>query len=544
VNTIFNNLNWNKVKFKLNLYNKVAQENIIDFYYPAYSGSLYSNETCKFDSLKAININLPIRLCLRDKAKEYKNSVIKDFYFYIEGQNFNLSKIVKDDYFFNKKYLNKNINHKTLNDGYYSITLLAFSKDNNLIKSREHNFYYKNEKFTEIKKNRIYCSLPWTDLTLREYSAMPCCDLNRNEKIIFNVYESENNNPWNKKSFQMLRKSLVQGDPIYCNKKCKNLKLNNPLSIGQFYRSKGLGRISEKIKVKLELLSEDKKLELLRKNKNIDTEISNLIEKYDEYLNGSIELNTNPIRLSLMVGTVCNIDCIFCPIPFLKDRRTILNENLVSLIENFSNKLSQIAITGGEPLIYKKELKTIFSKISKYSKIQIITNGINLSILKNIVDKNVGLYVRVSLNVASKNKYIYLHEKDFFEKIVLEMKKFKNDMPKATLSPKFIIINSTINEIFKFAVLCKDVGADECVYTTLWLKEQSKIHPDEKIDENNLQALKFANLELSKAKKYCEKHNIKFLFSGWGKRADDVLSKKRVQISKSILKDPVEWFDF
>lgn len=476
----------------------------LDFYEPAFGEKITSDDEFKVDEIVPVEEGSLARVCLRN-ADGKLICYIPCLY----ERSFTIRDLVKQSghtVMFNataREYID--FDTHDLKPGGYKLSIVVDTGERTM-RTRDHVFQISSQRDQSAPAKRIYCTLPWRDLTLREHGSMPCCDLNRNEHLLYNVHTDEPYDPWNNQSWKSIRQALVEGNPKYCNPKCPNLRAEAPETLKKF------------VKEGLHPTEADR-------------------ARYEAYLNGDVDLDVGPSRLSVMVGTVCNIDCIFCPIPFLRNDRTILTESKLSLLKKHLPHARVLAFTGGEPLVYLKELRQLEPIFHKDLKLQVITNGIAAEKLIDFGTQS-DLYVRVSINVASRESYQYLHEKDFFDRVVENMRALKKGRPKAVLSPKFIVMKSTAKEILDFAKLCIDVGADECCYTTLWLKDQSKIDPSEKILAEDPE-WHIADEALAEAKQLLSNHGVKFLFSGWEKRPDDPVANGRAVVAEGD--DLFEW---
>lgn len=469
----------------------------LDLYNPAYGEMISADAKFSIDSIVPVKVGAPAKFTIRERSGK-KVVVTAPFLF---ARSFTLPELIHDRRAFPKQDLSDHVDRQTcrLKEGEYSIAIAAEAEDGTIVRTREHIFSVGNPVLS--RGARTYCVHAYKDLLLREYGSMPCCNLIRNEKMLYNTYASDGYDPWNNEAWQALRQSLREGNPKYCHPTCPSLT-SAPVSKHEFVR---FGQAVDGS---------------LCKDSWDET------ERYRAYLDGDIKLNVGPSRLGIMVGTICNIDCIFCPIPYLKNRRTVFTENMLLLLEKHVKTCKRLTFTGGEPLVYIKELRQLEKYFHEDLTVQIITNGIAANHLVNFGNP-AHLALRVSLNCANREDYIYLHEKDFFDRIVENIRELKKKRPSVYVSLKFIIMKRTMRDIVKFAELCRDLGVDDCTYTTLWIKTQSTINPREKILGSDPEWF-IANAALEEAKQIVAKNGIRWSWTGWDTRPDDYALKSKM----------------
>lgn len=498
----------------------------LDFYEPAYGEVVTPDATFRLDSITPVAEGAPARLALREQQTNKLIAIIPFEY----RKSFTLPEITRQAQDFLKEESYKYISPETfsLRDGDFKVAVSAQSADE-VVKTREHKFsvgvgsqdqdsmdhcvielngdavpavqpqrpVVKHEMKGE--PGRFYCVYAYKDLLLREHGSMPCCNLIRDEKLLYSTYAEGGYDPWNNDAWKALRQSLVDGEPKYCHSNCQYLT-SGPVPKDEF-------------------------IDVVGSSGSPDDE-----ERYRAYVKGDVDLKVGPSRLSIMVGTICNIDCIFCPIPFLNNRRTVFTENMLVLLQKHIGGCRRITFTGGEPLVYIKELRKLEEYFHKDLTVQIITNGIAANHLIEFGGP-AHLSLRVSLNCANRDDYIYLHEKDFFDRIVKNLRLLKAARPDTFLSLKFIIMERTAGDVLNFARLCADIGADECAYTPVYIKELSKISPDEKLLPSS-ENWEIANSQLEEARALCESRGMMFCWCGWDTRPDDYQKKAKQVVAQ------------
>ena len=217
---------------------------------------------------------------------------------------------------------------------------------------------------------------------------------------------------------------------------------------------------------------------------------------------------SRPITYELDMTNVCNSKCHFCFGFFdqknnqvsitLKEAKNILNQ-----IKKFGGK----AVTftgGGDPLCNKDTIAAV-----KYAKklgldVGFITNGIllNKDNVKDIVSSCV--WIRVSLDAATKETYLKTHclNSNIFELVVSNIKLLAKEKraqkSNITIGVGFLTYDRTINEIIDFAKLSSTLGVDYAQYRPLLKKHTEK--------EFNTKSQDLVIKNIKKATKYSNKN--------------------------------------
>ena len=106
----------------------------------------------------------------------------------------------------------------------------------------------------------------------------------------------------------------------------------------------------------------------------------------------------------------CNFRCPFCHNPTLvrsfENLPAIPDEEVVDFLVSRKKWLDGICITGGEPLIYSKELpafiKKVKEKMGNKFLVKLDTNGANPELLKELIDKKLVDYVAMDYKAPLK----------------------------------------------------------------------------------------------------------------------------------------------
>jgi len=193
---------------------------------------------------------------------------------------------------------------------------------------------------------------------------------------------------------------------------------------------------------------------------------------------------SKPITYELDMTNVCNSKCHFC-FGFFDQKNNLVSislkeaKNILNQIKNFGGK----AVTftgGGDPLCNKDTVAAV-----KYAKklgldVGFITNGIllNKDNVKDIVSSCV--WIRVSLDAATKETYLKTHclNSNIFELVVSNIKLLSKEKKKQksniTIGVGFLTYDKTINEIVDFAKLSSKLGVDYAQYRPLLKKHTEK----------------------------------------------------------------------
>ncbi|MCR4663028.1 MAG: radical SAM protein [Endomicrobiaceae bacterium] len=193
---------------------------------------------------------------------------------------------------------------------------------------------------------------------------------------------------------------------------------------------------------------------------------------------------SRPITYELDMTNVCNSKCHFCFGFFdQKNNQVSINlkeaKNILNQIKKFGGK----AVTftgGGDPLCNKDTVAAVKHAKKLGLDVGFITNGIllNKDNVKDIVSSCV--WIRVSLDAATKETYLKTHclNSNVFESVVSnikllskEKKKQKNNI---TIGVGFLTYDRTIDEIIDFAKLASKLGVDYAQYRPLLKKHTEK----------------------------------------------------------------------
>ncbi len=99
----------------------------------------------------------------------------------------------------------------------------------------------------------------------------------------------------------------------------------------------------------------------------------------------------------------CNLDCVYCD-TVMESYKSFTKESLLGKILDFEDDYNELAITGGEPLLYAGFLKEFFPLFKKHRdhKIYIETNGTLPDPLMKIIDDVDIIAMDIKLPTATK----------------------------------------------------------------------------------------------------------------------------------------------
>lgn len=241
---------------------------------------------------------------------------------------------------------------------------------------------------------------------------------------------------------------------------------------------------------------------------------------------------SRPITYELDMTNICNCRCHFC-FGFYNQKNCQVSislkqaKNILRQIKQFGGK----AVTftgGGDPLCNKDTIKAV-----EYAKkigldVGFITNGILLNkenievIVKNCV------WIRVSLDAASKEVYQISHgmNSNVFDNLLKNIKLLTNEKVKQkssiTIGVGFLTYDKTEKEIIDFAKLAKKLNVDYAQYRPL-LKRFDEKEFNVKNQDNVIKDIKEAQkYSTDKFSVVCSIHKYEVISSKNYKRQYDI----------------------
>jgi MoaA/NifB/PqqE/SkfB family radical SAM enzyme len=194
-----------------------------------------------------------------------------------------------------------------------------------------------------------------------------------------------------------------------------------------------------------------------------------------------------PVCLYLETTNRCNLLCTTCPRTYeqLEPEADMPWELFTSLIDQYPN-IARVVLHGiGEPMLVKDIAQRV--KYLKDRNIYVLfnTNGTLLNAANGRALIDAGLdELRVSLDAAESEVYQMVRGKDFFDKIVQNVRAFTKlqrelNAPKPRVSLWLTGLRETVDQLPNFVRLAHDVGVTE-VYL------QRLVFFDEPMNENSL----------------------------------------------------------
>ena len=145
-----------------------------------------------------------------------------------------------------------------------------------------------------------------------------------------------------------------------------------------------------------------------------------------------ISLIDYPGKLSSIVFTYgCNLRCEYCHNPELvveplKEDRLLDEEKILKYLGSRSKKLDAVVITGGEPLLYYKELLVFAKKIKKLGYlVKLDTNGLLPSRLQSLIKSKSIDYISMDIKYPEAGYVLYTGA-DTLEKVKESIKIIMN----------------------------------------------------------------------------------------------------------------------
>ncbi len=174
-----------------------------------------------------------------------------------------------------------------------------------------------------------------------------------------------------------------------------------------------------------------------------------------------------PRHLQIMIGSLCNINCIMCP----QDHhlKTVLNNDILKKNIDWL-RIKEILINGGEVLVIKSA-KELFIWLTEkmQKKIRLITNG--LSINREWAEKLVrgSEWIEISVNAATKKTHELINKGSDFERVIRNIKMLidlkRRYSLKTDIRYHFTIIPENIHEVAQAIKFADDLGCDLIAYS-------------------------------------------------------------------------------
>src|ERR1700719_2356498 len=190
-------------------------------------------------------------------------------------------------------------------------------------------------------------------------------------------------------------------------------------------------------------------------------------EKPEDQL--SVIMEADPVCLYLETTNRCNLLCTTCPRTFeeLEPEKDMSWELFTSIINQFP-KLARVVLHGvGEPMLVKELPRMIRYLKDRGVYVLFNTNGTLLTAKKHQAMIDTGLdELRVSLDAADAKSFLAVRGKNFFERIVRNVREFTS-LQRATgaTSPRVSLwltgLKETIEQLPAFVRLAATMGVRE-----------------------------------------------------------------------------------
>lgn len=220
--------------------------------------------------------------------------------------------------------------------------------------------------------------------------------------------------------------------------------------------------------------------------------IKNIVLNELEIIEKKITLKSFPRMLTVSLTSDCNIRCKMCHIP---QTRWMFPDGKIDEICSLMPKIQAILWHGGEPFFYDKVDKLI-NEAKKYNLRQIIsTNGLllNDNRIEQIIASN--MEVNFSVHGLTKDVYEKIHCGGNFNKLIDNLKKFKNLKDKKNSNIKygikFLVMKSNYKQFINLYEFVKNFGFNHVYVNTLG--EETRIDENLLFCENKKEVIKYIN---------------------------------------------------
>jgi MoaA/NifB/PqqE/SkfB family radical SAM enzyme len=179
--------------------------------------------------------------------------------------------------------------------------------------------------------------------------------------------------------------------------------------------------------------------------------------------------NHEPVCLYLETTNRCNLLCVTCPRTYeqLEPEADMPWEMFTSLIDQYPN-IARVVLHGiGEPMLVKDIAQRVAYLKARNIYVLFNTNGTLLNDANGRALIDAGLdELRVSLDAAESEVYQMVRGKDFFAKIVENVRNFTRlqrelNAPKPRVSLWLTGLRETVDQLPNFVRLAHDVGVTE-----------------------------------------------------------------------------------
>ncbi len=211
------------------------------------------------------------------------------------------------------------------------------------------------------------------------------------------------------------------------------------------------------------------KLKLLCHN----DKVKSLMEVYE-----GIKLYDNipPISVEMHLTNNCNLCCPWCTDANLHCvKATLKTDTVISLMREFAQMKTGVTLEGGgEPTIHPDFQDIVRFGHDNNVSMGLITNGtVDISPVLNMFK-----WVRISLDSSNKDEYLIEKGKDFFDKVMDNLEKYKDlrDEKKCFLGIGYVLTKRNCSDIAEIISRLDDLGVDYIYFRPV--EEAPDITPD------------------------------------------------------------------
>jgi GTP 3',8-cyclase len=184
----------------------------------------------------------------------------------------------------------------------------------------------------------------------------------------------------------------------------------------------------------------------------MNSKITCYIDEVEKIISGKY---VQPITVEIDPSNGCNLNCSFCMYKKTNQKNLNIDINIYrSVVEQlYVEGTKSITFTGGgEPTINKNFNEMVEFALSYSFEVGLITNGV---LLDRVSNQDKFKFIRVSLNAASPEMYRKITGRDYFEKVIDNMKRsIKEDV---FIGWSFVVSEENKHEIELAAEIAKKI---------------------------------------------------------------------------------------
>lgn len=169
-------------------------------------------------------------------------------------------------------------------------------------------------------------------------------------------------------------------------------------------------------------------------------------------------MNNYPKTLYYMIDILCNEKCSKCTHwKHVTEKQVFDMSKIIKFISD-AKSINEFVIVGGEPLIYRNEVKEIIESIPNDIRTTLITNGVlaNTDIIDFISKYNV--HIIFSIDTIDKNFWKYVRGKDTFDLVMKNLDYAINTLRPEQLSIQSVLSQETAEHVRIVGNWCKEKG--------------------------------------------------------------------------------------